>query len=66
MSQQPLRIGFVGGGFISRFHIQSLVEVRDCEVTGVSSRTMASAEETAALARELGVGASAKAFDSTA
>ena len=49
---------------MSRFHIQSLIEVRDCEVAGVASRTSASAEGVAALARELGVGNSARAFDS--
>lgn len=59
-----LRIGFVGGGFITRFHIQSLVQVRDCEVAGVASATRASAEEAAALAREVGVGPQARAFDS--
>lgn len=60
-----LRIGFVGGGFITRFHIQSLVEVRDCTVAGVSSATLASAEGAAALARELGVGPAARAYAST-
>lgn len=60
-----LKIGFVGGGFITRFHIQSLVQVRDCTVAGVSSATMASAEGAAALARELGVGDDARAFAST-
>ena len=60
-----LRIGFVGGGFITRFHIQSLVQVRDCAVAGVSSATAASAEAAAALARELGVGTDARAFAST-
>jgi predicted dehydrogenase len=60
-----LRIAFVGGGFISRFHIQSLVEVRDVEVVGVSSATLESAEQAAALAREIGVGPKARAFAST-
>lgn len=64
MSQQPLRIGFVGAGFNTRFHIQSLTEVRDCEVMGVVSHTKASAESAVNLAKELGVGPSARAFDS--
>ncbi len=63
---QPLRIGFIGGGFITRFHLQSLVEVRDVEVAGVASRTKSSAAEAAALARSLGVGAAARAYDSDA
>ena len=62
---ETLRIGFVGGGFITRFHIQSLVGVRDCVVAGVASRTRQSAGEAAGLARELGVGPAARAFDST-
>jgi len=62
MNKKRLGIGFVGGGFITRFHIQSLIGVRDCDVVGVMSRTKASAEESAALARAVGVG-EAKAFE---
>ena len=51
-----LGIGFIGGGFITRFHIQSLIGVRDCDVIGVMSKTKSSAEESCALARELKVG----------
>ena len=58
-----LGIGFIGGGFISRFHIQSLIGVRDVDVHGVYSKTKTSSEETAALARVTGVG-EAKAYDS--
>jgi predicted dehydrogenase len=58
-----LGIGFIGGGFITRFHIQSLLGVRDCDVVGVMSRTKASAEESAALARSIGVGYEAKAYN---
>lgn len=43
-----LGIGFIGGGFISRFHIQSLIGVRDVDVHGVYSKTKTSSEETAA------------------
>ena len=63
MPTKRLGIGFIGGGFISRFHIRSLIGVRDVDVHGVCSKTKASAEETAALARETGVG-QAKAYDS--
>tara|TARA_B100000315_G_scaffold61942_1_gene56255 strand:- start:1754 stop:3004 length:1251 start_codon:yes stop_codon:yes gene_type:complete len=62
--EKRLGIGFIGGGFITRFHIQSLVGVRDADVVGVMSRTKASAEESAALARTFGVGSNAKAYDS--
>tara|TARA_B100001971_G_scaffold204948_1_gene221751 strand:- start:625 stop:1881 length:1257 start_codon:yes stop_codon:yes gene_type:complete len=64
MTHKRLGIGFIGGGFITRFHIQSLIAVRDVDVMGVVSRTKASAEESAALARTIGVGNDAKAYDS--
>ena len=63
MGKKRLGIGFLGGGFISRFHIQSLLGVREVDVTGVFSKTKQSAEGTAELANDLGVGP-AKAFDS--
>ena len=63
MTHKRLGIGFIGGGFITRFHIQSLIAVRDVDVMGVVSRTKASAEESAALARTIGVGNDAKAYD---
>ncbi len=56
MSSKRLGIGFVGSGFIARFHIQSLVGVRDADVRGVWSPNGEHAEEAAALARSLGVG----------
>ena len=59
--QKSLGIGFVGGGFITKFHIQSLIGVRNCEVMGVMSRTKSSAEESITLAKKLGVG-KAKVF----
>ena len=62
MDKKRLGIGFIGGGFISRFHIQSLISVRDVDVLGVMSKTKQSAEETADLANDLGLGP-AKAYD---
>ena len=62
MGKKRLGIGFLGGGFISRFHIQSLLGVRDVDVAGVFSKTKQSAEDTAALANDLGVGP-AKTFE---
>jgi len=64
MGQNRLGIGFIGGGFITRFHIESLVGVRDADVMGIVSRTRTSAEESATLARTIGVGNNAKAYDS--
>ena len=63
MGKKRLGIGFLGAGFISRFHIQSLLGVRDVDVIGVFSKTKQSAGDTAALANNLGVGP-AKVFDS--
>lgn len=56
-----LGVGFIGSGFITRFHIRSWLAVRDADVRGVWSPHQARAEEAAALARELGVG-EARAF----
>ena len=36
MSKKRLGIGFIGGGFITRFHIQSLISVRNVDVIGVN------------------------------
>jgi len=57
MPKGRLGIGFVGAGFMNRFHVASLVGVRDCDVAGVFSPTRAHAEELAAQASGLGLGA---------
>ena len=64
MKNNRIGIGFVGGGFITRFHIQSLIAVRNVDVFGVVSKTKTSAEESAAIANNIGVGVNAKAYDS--
>ena len=51
-----LGVGFIGSGFMTRFHIRSWLAVRDADVRGVWSPNHANAQEAAALARELGVG----------
>jgi predicted dehydrogenase len=53
---RSLGIGFVGAGFMNRFHVQSIVGVRDCHVAGVFSPTTANAELLASMARDLRVG----------
>jgi predicted dehydrogenase len=62
-SKKKLGIGFIGSGFITRFHIQSFVAVRDADVLGVWSPNRAHADEAAKLARDLRVG-EAKSFGS--
>lgn len=51
-----LGIGFIGSGFITRFHIKSFEAVRDADILGVWSPNHAHAEEAAALARQIRVG----------
>ena len=61
--KERLGVGFIGSGFITRFHIRSWAGVRDADVRGVWSPNRQRAEEAAALARELRVG-EARAFSS--
>ena len=56
MPGDRLGVGFVGSGFITRFHIQSFVAVRDADVAAVWSPSAERAGEAAALARALDVG----------
>jgi len=51
-----LRIGFIGSGFMARFHLQSLTGVRNAVVTGVFSTTAARREAFAAEAERLDLG----------
>ena len=44
MTNKRLGIGFVGAGFMNRFHVMSLQGVRDADVTGVFSPTRANAD----------------------
>jgi predicted dehydrogenase len=53
---ERLGVGFVGSGFITKFHLQSFVGVRDADVRGVWSPTAAHAREAARYARILEVG----------
>jgi predicted dehydrogenase len=51
-----LGVGFIGSGFITRFHLQSWLAVRDADVLGIWSPNATNAADTAAYARSLGVG----------
>ncbi len=51
-----LGIGFIGSGFVTGFHLQSLVAVRDADAVAITSPTRAHAEAAAAAAKQLGVG----------
>jgi predicted dehydrogenase len=63
MTSTRLGVGFIGSGFVTRFHIQSWAGVRDADVLGVYSPNREHAESTANFARELRVG-DARAFNS--
>jgi len=51
-----LRVGFIGSGFNTRFHIQGWRGVRESAVTGIWSPNRVRASEAATLARQLDVG----------
>jgi len=61
MAQKRLGVGFVGGGFITGFHIKSWQGVRHADILGVMDTVKENAEASAELARSLNVG-DAKAF----
>jgi predicted dehydrogenase len=49
-----LKVGFVGAGFIARFQLAAMAQVRGVDLVGITARN--GAEELAAMARRLGVG----------
>lgn len=51
-----LGVGFVGGGFITRFHIKGWLGVRDADIMGLYDPDEKRAREAARLARDLRVG----------
>jgi len=63
MSKKTLGVGFVGGGFITGFHIKSWEAVRDSDVLGIYDPITQNAENSAASARSLNVG-DAKVYNS--
>ena len=54
--RRPLRIGFIGSGFIAHFHLKALVGVRHVEVIGVFSPTPAKRAAFVQAVAELGLG----------
>src|SRR6266850_1759482 len=63
MATSRLGVGFIGSGFVTKFHLQAWVGVRDADVRGVYSPNPEHAAATADLARTLRVG-DAQAFNS--
>jgi len=62
-TKKTLGVGFIGSGFITRFHIKSWVAVRDADILGFWSPNRNHCEEVVSLARSLRVG-EARAFTS--
>jgi len=55
-THKRLGVGFVGGGFITRFHLRSWVGVRDADVLGIVDPDETRAREACALAKKLRIG----------
>lgn len=56
MSKKRLSVGFIGTGFIGRFHIRSWISVRDGDINGIVDKNSEAANEAAVLVKQLGVG----------
>jgi predicted dehydrogenase len=56
MSTSRLGVGFIGGGFVTQFHIKSWVGVRDADVLGIVSKSDKDAKECVVLTEKLSVG----------
>lgn len=52
----PLRLGFVGAGFIARFQAQALLQVRNVEIAGVVSPTETTTAAFAQFIKDRGLG----------
>jgi len=63
LTNNRLGVGFIGSGFVAKFHLQAWRGVRDADVLGIYSPNAQHAAATAALARELRLG-NARAFQS--
>jgi predicted dehydrogenase len=56
MTKKRLGVGFIGGGFIGKFHIRSWIGVRDADILGIVDKNKKTAQEAIALIGKLGVG----------
>jgi ornithine cyclodeaminase/alanine dehydrogenase-like protein (mu-crystallin family) len=53
---QVLKQGIIGAGFVAEFHARALLQVRNVEIAGITSRTRASAERLSRFVKEHGLG----------
>jgi len=56
MTKNKLGVGFIGGGFIGKFHIRSWIGVRDADILGIVDKNKKTAQEAIALIDKLRVG----------
>ncbi len=56
MTKKRLGVGFIGGGFIGKFHIRSWTGVRDADILGIVDKNKKTAQEAIALIDKLRVG----------
>ncbi len=56
MTKKRLGVGFIGGGFIGKFHIRSWIGVRDADILGIVDKNKKTAQEAIALIDKLRVG----------
>jgi len=49
---QTLKLGMVGAGFVARFHTRAIMQVRNTEIAGITSRTRARAEALSKVVQE--------------
>jgi predicted dehydrogenase len=56
MEKKRLGVGFIGAGFIAKFHIRSWISVRDGDINGIFDKNENSANDAAALIKQLEVG----------
>ncbi|MFQ6065772.1 MAG: Gfo/Idh/MocA family protein [bacterium] len=56
MKERRLRVGLIGAGFVTGFHIQSWIGVRDADITAICDCSSSSALEAQKLCEKLNVG----------
>lgn len=52
----PLKLGFVGAGFIAKFHTRALMQLRGMEIAGITSKPLSQAEALSATVKANGLG----------
>ncbi len=56
MVKKRLGVGFIGAGFIAKFHVRSWVSVRDADINGIVDKNIESAAEVSSLVKQMNLG----------